>query len=236
MSPLVTYLIGCIGLIIKPGPDLLCTISTALSHGRARACCLMAGLVVGCWIWILLLALGAAAFLEAHPLVMSAIRYGGMAYIGYLAVGCLAEAWNGFHAPKGFVLASPHEHGLRLVARGILMSMGNPLTIMFFLAFLPHFTSRASPPSTRRPDPAARNSLLRARPLHLPADHPRRRRLQDSPRAESPLRPDHQARFRTAARGRRRPARTRLAARSRASVHPVAQKRDLPLDPSIMTL
>ena len=23
MSPLVTYLIGCIGLIIKPGPDLL---------------------------------------------------------------------------------------------------------------------------------------------------------------------------------------------------------------------
>ena len=123
MSPLVTYLIGCIGLIIKPGPDLLCTISTALSHGRARACCLMAGLVAGCWIWILLLALGAAAFLEAHPLVMSAIRYGGMAYIGYLAVGCLAEAWNGFHAPKGFVLASPHEHGLRLVARGILMSM-----------------------------------------------------------------------------------------------------------------
>ena len=146
MSPLVTYLIGCIGLIIKPGPDLLCTISTALSHGRARACCLMAGLVVGCWIWILLLALGAAAFLVAHPLVMSAIRYGGMAYIGYLAV-----AWNGFHAPKGFVLASPHEHGLRLVARGILMSMGNPLTIMFFLAFLPHFTSRASthPPAVQ---------------------------------------------------------------------------------------
>ena len=63
MSPLVTYLIGCIGLIIKPGPDLLCTISTALSHGRARACCLMAGLVAGCWIWILLLALGAAAVL-----------------------------------------------------------------------------------------------------------------------------------------------------------------------------
>lgn len=151
MSPLVTYLIGCIGLIIKPGPDLLCTISTALSHGRARACCLMAGLVAGCWIWILLLALGAAAFLVAHPLVMSAIRYGGMVYIGYLAVGCLAEAWNGFHAPKGFVLASPHEHGLRLVARGILMSMGNPLTIMFFLAFLPHFTSRASthPPAVQ---------------------------------------------------------------------------------------
>ena len=85
MTALVTYLIGCVGLIIKPGPDLLCTISTALSHGRARAVCLMGGLVLGCWLWILLLALGVAAFLSAHPFVMNVIRYGGMAYIGYLA-------------------------------------------------------------------------------------------------------------------------------------------------------
>ena len=70
-SAFVTYLIGCVGLIIKPGPDLFCTISTALSHG------------------------------------------------------------------------------LRLVGRGILMSMSNPLAIMFFLAFLPHFTSANTdlPPS-----------------------------------------------------------------------------------------
>ena len=149
MTTLLTYLIGCVGLIIKPGPDLLCTISTALSHGRARAVCLMGGLVLGCWFWILLLALGVAAFLSAHPIVMNVIRYGGMAYIGYLAYGCLAEAWRGFRAPEGFALASPSERGLRLVGRGVLMSMSNPLTIMFFLAFLPHFTSANTdlPPS-----------------------------------------------------------------------------------------
>lgn len=144
MGTLLTYLIGCIGLIIKPGPDLLCTVATALSHGKSRAICLVGGLVLGCWFWIILLALGAAAFLQAHPTTMLCIRYGGMAYIGYLAVGCLVEARNGFRSPSGFSLASPRERGIRLVGRGVLMSMGNPLTIMFFLAFLPHFTSQNS--------------------------------------------------------------------------------------------
>ena len=34
---LTTYIIGCIALIIKPGADLMCTLATALSDGKARA-------------------------------------------------------------------------------------------------------------------------------------------------------------------------------------------------------
>lgn len=138
---LVTYIVGSLGLIVKPGPDLLCTLATALTHGRRRAICLMSGLIVGCWLWIVLLSLGAAAFLKTHTVVMSLIRYGGMTYIAYLAYGCYAEAWKGFRSPRGLPLASPTERGLRLVLRGIIMAMSNPLTIMFFLAFLPHFTA-----------------------------------------------------------------------------------------------
>lgn len=141
MNSLLIYLVGCVGLIIKPGPDLLCTVSTALSHGRARAVCLMGGLVLGCWLWIVLLSLGVAAFLQTHAVVLSAIRYGGMAYIGFLAFTSLAEAVRGFRAAEACVFVGPRERGLRLVGRGILMAMGNPLTIMFFLAFLPHFAT-----------------------------------------------------------------------------------------------
>lgn len=60
MLSLVVYVLGSLGLIIKPGPDLLCTLATALTYGRRRAACLMFGLIAGCWFWILLLALGAA--------------------------------------------------------------------------------------------------------------------------------------------------------------------------------
>ena len=44
---MLAYLIGCFALIIKPGPDLMCTIATALSEGRARAFTLMFGLIAG---------------------------------------------------------------------------------------------------------------------------------------------------------------------------------------------
>lgn len=141
MNSLLIYLVGCVGLIIKPGPDLLCTVSTALSHGRARAVCLMGGLVLGCWLWIVLLSLGVAAFLQTHAGVLSVIRYGGMAYIGFLAVTSLAEAVRGFRTTEASAFVGPRERGLRLVGRGVLMAMSNPLTIMFFLAFLPHFAT-----------------------------------------------------------------------------------------------
>ena len=45
---LTTYIIGCIALIIKPGPDLMCTLATAISEGKVRASTLMAGLILGC--------------------------------------------------------------------------------------------------------------------------------------------------------------------------------------------
>lgn len=92
MSSLVIYLIGCVGLIIKPGPDLLCTVSTALSHGRARAICLMGGLVLGCWLWVVLLALGVAAFHQTHSLVMSIIRFCALVPVVYLPIICAADA------------------------------------------------------------------------------------------------------------------------------------------------
>ena len=52
---LVTYIIGSLALIVKPGPDLTCTIATALSDGKANAATLMFGLIAGCWMWVLLL-------------------------------------------------------------------------------------------------------------------------------------------------------------------------------------
>lgn len=142
---LTTYIIGCIALIIKPGPDLMCTLATALSDGKARASTLMAGLVLGCWLWIWLLAAGVASFFTSHPAVMTAIQLVGIAYIGYLAFGSFKEAWAGFKLRGTKNSLSPATaKGWRLVGRGVFMSMSNPLTILFFLAFLPNFTKEGA--------------------------------------------------------------------------------------------
>ena len=148
---LTTYIIGCIALIIKPGPDLMCTLATALAEGRMRAAILMSGLVLGCWLWILLLAAGVASFFTSHPAVMTAIQAMGVAYIAYLALGAFREALAGFREKGAGALRPATASGWRLVGRGVLMSMSNPLTILFFLAFLPNFTTKdaAFPPAVQ---------------------------------------------------------------------------------------
>ena len=141
---LTTYIIGSLALIVKPGPDLTCTIATALSDGKARATTLMFGLVTGCWIWILLLTAGVASFFTAHPATMTTIQIAGAAYIAYLAYGAFADAVRSFRAASPDALRPATGQGMRLFLRGIAMSMSNPLTILFFLAFLPSFTSTDS--------------------------------------------------------------------------------------------
>ena len=148
---LTTYMIGSVALIIKPGPDLMCTLATAISDGKARASTLMAGLILGCWIWVLLLSAGVASFFTSHPAVMTAIQLVGIVYIGYLAFGSFREAWAGFRQRGENELSPAAAKGWRLVGRGVFMSMSNPLTILFFLAFLPNFTQAdaAFPPAVQ---------------------------------------------------------------------------------------
>ena len=141
---LTTYIIGSLALIVKPGPDLTCTIATALSDGKARATTLMCGLVTGCWIWILLLTVGVASFFTAHPTTMTVIQIAGAAYIAYLAYCAFADAIRSFRASSPDTLRPATARGVRLFLRGIAMSMSNPLTILFFLAFLPSFTTSSS--------------------------------------------------------------------------------------------
>ena len=152
---LVTYIIGSLALIIKPGPDLTCVIATALADGKTRAATLMTGLIIGCWLWILILAAGIATVFTHHPTVMLSIQLAGMAYIAYLAFGAFKEAWASFKLAETGLMGSATAKGWRLVGRGILMSMSNPLTILFFLAFLPNFTQEESSLS-----PAAQTLLL----------------------------------------------------------------------------
>ena len=147
----VTYIIGSLALIIKPGPDLTCVIATALADGKARATTLMAGLILGCWLWILILAAGVATVFTHHPAVMLSIQAVGTVYIAYLAFGAFREAWASFKSTETGLAGGATARGWRLVGRGILMSMSNPLTILFFLAFLPNFTHEgaALPPSVQ---------------------------------------------------------------------------------------
>ena len=80
---------------------------------------------------------------------MLSIQAVGTVYIAYLAFGAFREAWASFKSTETGLAGGATARGWRLVGRGILMSMSNPLTILFFLAFLPNFTHEGAslPPS-----------------------------------------------------------------------------------------
>ena len=74
------------------GPRLaLHGLDRALAWPRARHLP-HGGLVLGCWLWVVLLALGVAAFLQTHSLVMSIIRFCALVPVVYLPIICAADA------------------------------------------------------------------------------------------------------------------------------------------------
>lgn len=139
---MLTYLFACSALILKPGPDLMCTLATALSYGRLRAIGYLLGLISGCLVWVALVAFGFHVVLGNHPQFFSGLRLAGITYLTYLAVQALIEAWEGFrHQTSETITGGASQQGLMLYFRGVIMAMCNPLTFIFFLMFLPGFLS-----------------------------------------------------------------------------------------------
>ena len=135
---LTTYIVASLALIVKPGPDLMCLLATALSESRPRAFALMLGQMTGCWLWVMLLALGVASLLADCPAVMTAIQIVGILYIAYLAVMSLKECRDGLRGESAAAASDVPQAG-KFFRRGVAMAASNPLTILFFLAFLPQF-------------------------------------------------------------------------------------------------
>lgn len=96
----------------------MCTLATALSDGKACASTLMAGLVLGCLLWILLLAAGIASIFTEHRAMMTAIQIAGVSYIAYLAYGSFKDAFAGFRVRNADDPRPDTAKGWKLVRRG----------------------------------------------------------------------------------------------------------------------
>lgn len=115
----------------SPGPTLTALVARVLGQGTAGALPLCLGLVLGDLFWLTLAALGAAALAATLSAVFLVIRYVGAAYLLWLA-------WKLWSAP---VMDEPAPaiagRGGRLVLTGLALALGNPKTMLFYLALLP---------------------------------------------------------------------------------------------------
>ena len=87
--------VGVAALVIcTPGPDTALTIRNTLFGGRAGGVLTAFGVATGLSIWALATSLGLVALLVASEPVFRAIQYAGAAYLIYLGVMALREAFR----------------------------------------------------------------------------------------------------------------------------------------------
>lgn len=142
LSILPLFLITSWTLNIAPGPDMLYVLTRGAGHGRRAGLVSALGITVGSFIQTCLVALGLAGILAAVPLAYDIVKYLGAAYLIYLGIRALISRQHELTTP---VLENT---GLwRIFTQGIVTNVLNPKVALFFLAFLPQFTSPAYGPA-----------------------------------------------------------------------------------------
>lgn len=138
-------------MLAIPGPTILLVVSYALSHGRSVATAVVIGVALGDLTAMTASMLGLGALLATSATLFTALKWIGAAYL----------AWLGFRLWRAPVPdatpdtlddeTSPHDaardtRGLaRIAFHAFAVTALNPKSIVFFVAFLPHFVDPARP-------------------------------------------------------------------------------------------
>jgi threonine/homoserine/homoserine lactone efflux protein len=135
---LVTFIGAATLLAWVPGPDNLFVLTQSALYGSKTGIFVTLGLCTGLIVHSVAVSLGVAAIFQASELAFTTLKVIGAAYLLYLA-------YRAFRA-----LPEPLDGGggkpkplWRMYTRGIVMNVTNPKVAIFFLAFLPQFTSPA---------------------------------------------------------------------------------------------
>jgi RhtB (resistance to homoserine/threonine) family protein len=121
-----------------PGVDLLLTVTRTLQAGRRAGVAAALGINAGCVVHALAAAFGLAALLAVSATAFGVIKWGGAAYLLWLALGMARAAWQA-GSPEVAATAAPARSGWQDFRIGLLTNLLNPKVALFFLAFLPQF-------------------------------------------------------------------------------------------------
>ena len=153
MSPLLpgptdaaVFALAVLVLNATPGVDFLLTVSRTLQGGARAGMAAALGITAGCVVHALAAAFGLAALLALQPAAFQVIQWAGAAYLVWLGLGLLHQAWRG--AALAAAAQMPSRSWATDFRVGLLTNLLNPKVALFYLAFLPQFVPAASPSKT----------------------------------------------------------------------------------------
>jgi threonine/homoserine/homoserine lactone efflux protein len=133
---IAAFVIASALLSIAPGPDNIFVLVQSALYGKKTGLMVTLGLCTGLVVHTSVVAFGIAVIFQRSVIAFNILKIAGAFYLLYLA-------WQAFTAPAAHL----NDYGLTrrsnrdFYIRGIIMNITNPKVSIFFLAFLPQFTS-----------------------------------------------------------------------------------------------
>lgn len=132
MLEMLPLMIGIMLAQVSPGPNLMTVSSLSLGSGRLAGVSAAAGVATGVFIWSILFAFGAGAFLEAFPGTVTAMKLLGGSYLLYLGIKAVRSSLRKSE-PATQAGRSASTRGAACLT-GFLVVMTNPKAALMWVA------------------------------------------------------------------------------------------------------
>ena len=111
----------------SPGPAFLAVSRTAIGTSRTAGLIAAAAMATGALVWAVATFFGLHVLFAQAPWLYDALRLGGAAYLIYLGIGMLREAWRGGLQAEVLAVA-----GRATFLRCLAVQLSNPKAAVFF--------------------------------------------------------------------------------------------------------
>jgi threonine/homoserine/homoserine lactone efflux protein len=129
---LIAFTIAYAIAVLVPGPGVAAIVARALGGGFRGAVPMVIGILLGDLVYLVFALFGLAAIATWFGAVFVVVRWAGALYLLYIA-------WQFWTAKPGSEQLGPRagESWSRTFLSGFALTLGNPKTIVFYLALLP---------------------------------------------------------------------------------------------------
>lgn len=130
---LIAFVVAASVFAYMPGPSTLYAAAQTIATGRRGGLLAACGIHLGGYVHVVAAALGLAALFDLVPVLYSAMKLAGAAYLVWLGIKLLMGS-------KASMAESAASDQANTFGQSALVEILNPKTAIFYVAFLPQFT------------------------------------------------------------------------------------------------
>lgn len=145
VEQLLAFTLTCVVVVVVPGPDFALVLKNA-HRAPGSAAATAGGIMVGNTVLALLAVLGVTALLAASEILGTAVRIAGAAYLLFLGISALREAFGARRCQPKAAEPRPRFGGGSPFLQGVVSNLLNPKVAVFYLSLFPQFDLGPLPP------------------------------------------------------------------------------------------